>query len=38
MIVLDRNYFEVPPEKIAKTKVLKTVFAGKVIYDSSERR
>jgi len=38
MIVLDRNLFEVPPEKMAETKVLKTVFAGKVVYDSSESR
>jgi len=38
MIVLDWNLFEVSPKKFAETKVLKTVVAGKVVYDSSERR
>ena len=32
MIVLDRNLFEIEPIEIAGTKVLKTVFAGKVVH------
>ncbi len=33
MIVLDRNIFEIDPLEIANTKVLKTVFAGQVVYE-----
>lgn len=35
MIVLDQNLFEIPAEKIGSTKVLKTILAGKVVFDSS---
>jgi len=31
-VVLDRNLFEIPPSEVADTKVLKTVFEGKVVY------
>ena len=36
MIVLDRNPFEIDPLEIADTKVLTTVFAGKVVYTADE--
>ena len=32
MIVLDRNLFEIPVENIDSTKVLSTIFEGKVVY------
>jgi len=35
-IVLDRNWFEIPTSDVADTKVLKTVFEGKVVYTPSE--
>ena len=35
LIVLDRNLFEVPEKEIGATKVLKTVFEGRVVYDES---
>jgi len=28
-VVLDRNWFEIPPEDVAETRVLSTVFEGK---------
>lgn len=34
MIVLDRNFMEVPAEDIASIKVLQTVVGGKVVYDA----
>lgn len=34
LIVLDRNFMEVPAEDIANTKVLQTVVGGKVVYDA----
>ena len=34
LIVLDRNFLEVPPEDIADTKVLQTMVGGKVVYDA----
>ena len=34
MIVLDRDLFEIDPLEIAGTKVLTTVFAGKVVYQA----
>jgi hypothetical protein len=33
-IVLDRNIFEVEPKNIGQVRVLKTVFEGKVVYES----
>lgn len=33
MIILDQNLFEINPDKIADTKVLKTIFEGKVVYE-----
>ena len=35
-IVLDRNLFEVPATEVGETKVLKTVFEGKVVYEAGE--
>ncbi len=32
MILLDRNLFEIPATEISEVKVLKTIFAGKVVY------
>ena len=34
MIVLDRNLFEIEPSDISDVKVLKTIFAGKVVYSA----
>lgn len=33
LVVLDQNLFEIPPEKILQTKVLMTLFNGKIIYE-----
>lgn len=35
IIILDQNLFEIAAEKISSTKVLKTLLAGKVVFDSS---
>ena len=35
-IVLDRNLFEVPATAVAETRVLRTVFEGKVVYEAGE--
>ncbi|MGK2931951.1 MAG: amidohydrolase [Solirubrobacterales bacterium] len=35
MIVLDRNLFRVPVDKVSETKVLTTMLGGKVVYDAS---
>jgi hypothetical protein len=32
MILLDRNLFEISATEISEVKVLKTIFAGKVVY------
>ncbi len=32
MVLLDRNLFEIPATEISEVKVLKTIFAGKVVY------
>jgi predicted amidohydrolase YtcJ len=34
LIVLDRNFFEIPAEEIAETRVLLTVVGGQVVYRS----
>ncbi len=34
LIVLDRNFFDIPAEQIADIKVLQTVVGGKVVYQS----
>jgi predicted amidohydrolase YtcJ len=34
LIVLDRNFFQIPDEEIADIKVLQTVVGGKVVYQS----
>ena len=34
LIVLDRNFMEVPAEDIANTKVLQTMVGGKIVYDA----
>jgi len=35
MIILNQNLFEIPVSKISATKVLKTIFDGRVVYDAS---
>lgn len=35
LIVLDRNLFDIPQTEIGATNVLKTVFEGRVVYESS---
>jgi len=35
IIILDQNLFEIPVEEISATIVLKTILAGKVVFDSS---
>ena len=35
IIILDQNLFEIPVNKISETKVLKTILAGKVVFDYS---
>ena len=34
MIILEHNLFEIPKHRISATKLLKTVFAGNVVYDA----
>lgn len=34
MIVLDRNLFEATPEEVGKTRVLRTIFEGRVIFEA----
>jgi predicted amidohydrolase YtcJ len=34
MIVLDRNVFDIPPEEIARIKVLQTIVGGKTVYET----
>jgi len=36
LIVLDRNLFEIPPAEISDTRVLLTLFGGRVVYGSLE--
>ena len=36
LIVLDRNFFDVPAEQIADIKVLQTVVGGRVVYTAGE--
>ena len=36
MIVLDRNLFEIPLAEIANTRVLETVFEGRVVYEAEQ--
>ena len=38
MIVLDRNFFTIPAEDIANTKVLQTMVGGKIVYDAGALR
>ena len=33
-IVLDRNLFEIPAAEVSETRVLKTIFEGKVVYEA----
>jgi predicted amidohydrolase YtcJ len=35
-IVIDRNFFTIPADEIAKTKVLQTVVGGRVVYESDK--
>jgi predicted amidohydrolase YtcJ len=37
LIVLDRNLFEIPPEEISDTRVLETVFEGRVVSGGGKR-
>ena len=34
MVVLDRNLFEIDRNSIIDTKVVYTIFAGKIVYDA----
>ena len=34
MVVLNRNLFEIDPDSIIDSKVVYTIFAGKVVYDA----
>jgi hypothetical protein len=34
MVVLNRNLFKIAPESIIDTKVVYTIFAGRVVYDA----
>ena len=34
MIVLDRNLFDITPTEIAETRVLTTIFEGRVVYQA----
>lgn len=38
LIVLDRNFFQIPEEEIANIKVLETVVGGKTVYQGTEGR
>lgn len=33
LVVLNQNFFEIPPEKILETNVLMTIFNGQIIYE-----
>ena len=35
MVILDENIFDVPVEEIKRTKVLKTILNGKIVYERS---
>jgi predicted amidohydrolase YtcJ len=35
MVILSRNPIAVPPEEIRQIKVVKTIVAGKAIYESA---
>ena len=34
MVVLNRNLFEIDPDSIIDSKVVYTIFAGKIVYDA----
>jgi len=34
MVVLNQNLFKIDPESIIDTKVVYTIFAGKIVYDA----
>jgi predicted amidohydrolase YtcJ len=36
IVVLDRNLFEIPPERVGDAKVLLTLFEGREIYRAPE--
>jgi predicted amidohydrolase YtcJ len=36
MIVLDRNFFDIPAEQIAAIRVLQTVVGGRVVFQSDQ--
>ena len=36
LIVLDRNFFDIPAAEIADIQVLQTVVGGRVVYESDE--
>jgi hypothetical protein len=37
MVVLSRNLFEIDPGSIIETKVVYTIFGGRVVHDASGR-
>ena len=38
MVVLNRNLFEIDPDSIIDTKVVYTIFSGKIVYDAAMPR
>jgi hypothetical protein len=38
MVILDRNLFEIDPESIIDTKVVYTVFGGKIVYEAGRAK
>jgi hypothetical protein len=34
MVVLDRNLFDIEPDSIIDTRVVYTIFGGKIVYDA----
>jgi predicted amidohydrolase YtcJ len=38
MIVLNRNLFEIDPSSIIETRVVYTIFEGKIVYDATMQR
>jgi hypothetical protein len=38
MIVLDRNLFEIPVEDIGETRVLSTIFGGRIVYQRKQSK
>ncbi|WP_086932383.1 amidohydrolase family protein [Agarilytica rhodophyticola] len=37
MVILNQNVFEIPPAELSNTKAVKTIFKGKVVFDSTTK-